>query len=78
MVMITKITSLRITMFSTNKSKSNTNINKRKNSAALAAKKDRIDSLNIDNSRLNFISTSVARFWNSEGRIQLCKKPYLV
>ncbi len=49
-------------MFSTNKSncKSNTNINKRKNSAALAAKKDSIDFLCIENSRLNFISTDLS------------------
>ncbi len=36
------------------------NINKRKNSAALAAKKDSIDFLCIDNSLLNFISTKVS------------------
>ncbi len=47
-------------MFSMNKSKSNMNINKRKNSAALAAKKNNIDFLCIDNSRLNFISTDVS------------------
>ncbi len=60
MVTIKKIISLQITMFSKNKSKSNTNINKRKNSAALAAKKESIDFLCIENSCLNFISTDVS------------------
>ncbi len=41
-------------MFSMNKSKSNMNINKRKNSAALAAKKGSIDFLCIDNSPSKF------------------------
>ncbi len=42
-------------MFSMNKHKSNMNINKHKNSAALVAKKDSIDFLHIDNSGLNFL-----------------------
>ncbi len=58
--MIKKITSLWITMFSINKSKSNTNINEYKNSAVLAAKKGGIDFLYIDNSHLHFISTDVS------------------
>ncbi len=47
-------------MFFINKSKSYMNINKRKNSAALAAKKGSIDFLSIYNSRLNFISAYVS------------------
>ncbi len=55
MVTITKITLLRIMMLSTNKSKWSTNINKCKNSTALAAENDSINFLSIDNSRLNLI-----------------------
>ncbi len=44
-------------MFSMNKSKSNMNIDKRKNSAALSVKKGSIDFFCIDNCRLKFIST---------------------
>ncbi len=47
-------------MFFMNKSKSNMNINIRKNSADVSVKKGSIDFLYIDNSHLNFISTDVS------------------